>query len=501
MFRKILIANRGEIAVRIIRACRDLGIQSVAIFSDVDRPSLHVRYADEAYWVGPAPASESYLSIQRVLEVARRSGAEAVHPGYGFLSENPAFAEACEAHGLVFIGPSSETLRLTGSKTAARRLAARAGVPIVPGTDRDLSDEEIEKIAPTIGFPLVIKASAGGGGKGMRIVQTPHELPSAVRAARSEGQSSFGDPAIYLEKYISRPRHVEMQILADGKGKVLYLGERECSIQRRHQKVVEEAPSTFVDETLRRRLGEAAIRIAEACGYRNAGTVEFLIDQDRNFYFLEVNARLQVEHPVTEMVTGIDLVKKQILIAAGEGIPYEQQDITLWGHAIECRVYAEDPFHQFLPSPGRITVLRTPGGPGIRNDVGVFEGSEVSIYYDPIIAKLIAWGKDRQEAIQRMRRALREYMILGVQTTIPFHQRVMEDPRFVRGEIDTTYIDQMLEKEERKPDERYRDVALLAGALHLLFKEQKVAPPRAALREERQSLWKLAARQEMLRRR
>ncbi|MBI3989610.1 MAG: acetyl-CoA carboxylase biotin carboxylase subunit, partial [candidate division NC10 bacterium] len=343
---------------------------------------------------------------------------------------------------------------------------------------------------------------AGGGGKGMRIVWDPQEFPSAIRAARSEGHSSFGDPAIYLEKYLFRPRHVEMQILSDGRGKVLYLGERECSIQRRHQKVVEEAPSSFVDERLRQQLGEASVRIANACGYRNAGTVEFLVDQDRNFYFLEVNARLQVEHPVTEMVTGIDLVKKQILIAAGEGIPYRQEDICLRGHAIECRIYAEDPFNAFMPSPGKITVLRSPGGPGIRDDAGVFEGSEVSIYYDPIIAKLIAWGKDREEAIQRMRRALREYMILGVQTTIPFHQQVMEDPRFVRGEIDTTYIDQMLEKDERKGDERYRDVALLAGALHILLKEQKVVSHRPAVsQEERQSLWKLAARQDMLRRR
>ena len=499
MFRKILIANRGEIAVRVIRACRELEIKTVAIYSEADRPSLHVRLADEAYCVGPPPSAQSYLHIERILDVAKASGAEAIHPGYGFLAENPAFASVCEAAGLIFIGPSSQTLTLTGSKTAARRLAQEAGVPTVPGTDRDLSDEEILTSAPSLGFPLVIKASAGGGGKGMRIVTDLNELPSAIRAARSEGQSSFGDPAIYLEKYLARPRHIEMQILADGEGRVLYLGERECSIQRRHQKVIEEAPSPVVDEHLRRRMGEAAVRIAQACGYRNAGTMEFLVDQDKNFYFLEVNARLQVEHPVTEMVTGLDLVKEQIKIAWGEKLTFRQEDLALRGHALECRIYAEDPFNNFMPSPGKITVLRSPGGPGIREDSGVYEGYEVPIYYDPIIAKLIAWGRDRREAIQRMARALREYVILGIRTSIPFHQRVMGDLGFIRGEIDTTYIDRMLAEEEKVGEASHWEVALVAAAIHLSLKEKKTAPP--ALAPAPESRWKLAARQDMLRRR
>ncbi|MEK7367492.1 MAG: acetyl-CoA carboxylase biotin carboxylase subunit, partial [candidate division NC10 bacterium] len=465
MFQKILIANRGEIAVRIIRACRELGIRTVAVFSEADRAATHVRFADQAYAIGPAPSSESYLRIDRILEAARQSGAEAIHPGYGFLAENPAFAAACEEAGLTFIGPSARTLALCGSKTAARRLARQAGVPTVPGTDQDLSDEEVTALAAQIGFPLLIKAAAGGGGKGMRIVREPGDLPSALRAARSEGQSSFGDSAVYLEKYLERPRHIEMQVLADGAGQVIYLGERECSIQRRHQKVVEEAPSPFVDETLRRRLGEAAVAIAAAAGYRNAGTVEFLVDRDRNFYFLEVNARLQVEHPVTEMVTGLDLVKAQIGIAAGGPLPLSQEEVRVRGHALECRIYAEDPFRNFIPSPGRIVTLRRPGGPGVRDDTGVYEGYEVPVHYDPLIAKLITWGESRGEAIQRMRRALQEYTIIGIQTTIPFHRRVMEDPTFLAGEVDTTYVDAMLAAHP-PPTGRNRRAAIIAAALH-----------------------------------
>ncbi len=500
MFQKILIANRGEIAVRIIRACRELGIRTVAVFSEADRAATHVRFADQAYAIGPAPSSESYLRIDRILEAARQSGAEAIHPGYGFLAENPAFAAACEEAGLTFIGPSARTLALCGSKTAARRLARQAGVPTVPGTDQDLSDEEVTALAAQIGFPLLIKAAAGGGGKGMRIVREPGDLPSALRAARSEGQSSFGDSAVYLEKYLERPRHIEMQVLADGAGQVIYLGERECSIQRRHQKVVEEAPSPFVDETLRRRLGEAAVAIAAAAGYRNAGTVEFLVDRDRNFYFLEVNARLQVEHPVTEMVTGLDLVKAQIGIAAGGPLPLSQEEVRVRGHALECRIYAEDPFRNFIPSPGRIVTLRRPGGPGVRDDTGVYEGYEVPVHYDPLIAKLITWGESRGEAIQRMRRALQEYTIIGIQTTIPFHRRVMEDPTFLAGEVDTTYVDAMLAALPPPPG-RNRRAAIIAAALHAYLQDQEAAAARPQGPAAAGSRWLAAARQEALRRR
>jgi len=500
MFQKILIANRGEIAVRVIRACRELGIRTVAVFSEADRAATHVRLADQAYGIGPAPSSESYLRIDRILEAARQSGAEAIHPGYGFLAENPAFAAACEAAGLTFIGPSSRTLALCGSKTAARRLARQANVPTIPGTDQDLSDEEVIARAPTIGFPLLIKAAAGGGGKGMRIVREQGELSSALRAARSEGQSSFGDPAVYLEKYLERPRHIEMQILADGAGQALYLGERECSIQRRHQKVVEEAPSPFVDEALRRNMGEAAVAIVTAAGYRNAGTVEFLVDRDRNFYFLEVNARLQVEHPVTEMVTGLDLVKAQIGIAAGSPLPVRQEEIRLRGHALECRIYAEDPFRNFLPSPGRIVTFRRPGGPGVRDDTGVYEGYDVPVHYDPLIAKLITWGESRAEAIQRMRRALQEYTILGIQTTIPFHRRVMEDPKFLAGEVDTTYVDAMLAALP-PPSDRNRRAAIIAAALHAYLQDQEAAAARPQEAAAAGSRWLHAARQDALRRR
>jgi len=500
MFQKILIANRGEIALRIIRACREMGVRTVAVFSEADRAATHVRFADEAYPIGPAPSSESYLRSDRILEAARQSGAEAIHPGYGFLAENPAFAAACEAAGLTFIGPSARTLALCGSKTAARRLAREANVPTIPGTDRDLSDEEATALAPRIGFPLLIKAAAGGGGKGMRIVRAPADLSSALRAARSEGQSSFGDPAVYLEKYLERPRHIEMQILADGAGHVIYVGERECSIQRRHQKVVEEAPSPFVDEALRRKMGDAAVAIAAAAGYRNAGTVEFLVDRDRNFYFLEVNARLQVEHPVTEMVTGLDLVKAQIGIAAGGSLPVRQEEVRLRGHALECRISAEDPFRNFIPSPGRIAVLRRPGGPGVRDDSGIYEGYEVPVHYDPLIAKLITWGESRAEAIQRMRRALQEYTILGIQTTIPFHRRVMEDPKFLAGEVDTTYVDAMLAALPPPPG-RNRRAAIIAAALHAYLQDQEAAAARPQGPAAAGSRWLAAARQEALRRR
>lgn len=500
MFRKILIANRGEIALRVIRACREMGIRAVAIYSDADRAALHVRKADEAYHVGASPSAESYLRVDRILDIARQSHAEAIHPGYGFLAENPAFAEACEKAGLVFIGPSSETMRLCGSKTASRRLAKQVGVPTIPGTEQDLTDEEILKHAPQIGFPLLIKAAAGGGGKGMRVVRESAEFESAIRAARSEGQSSFGDPAIYVEKYLIRPRHIEMQILADATGHTVYLGERECSLQRRHQKVVEESPSPFMTPELRRQMGESAVALARACGYTNAGTVEFLVDADRHFYFLEVNARLQVEHPVTELTTGMDLVKSQIQIAAGERLPLRQEEIAPRGHAIECRIYAEDPALNFAPFPGKIIRYRSPGGPGIRDDSGVYEGFEVPMYYDPLISKLVAWGKDRPEAISRMRQALQDYLIAGIKTTVSFLLEVMTDPRFLEGDVDTTFVDTFLQRGEGG-EPRHRDVAVVAAALRAYFseKDRQAASPVASAAAG--SAWTRAARHEALRRR
>jgi len=500
MFRKILIANRGEIAIRVIRACREMRIANVAVFSEADRSSLHVRYADEAFCVGPAASAQSYLSMEAILATAKRSGAEAIHPGYGFLAENAEFARRCEAAGVVFIGPPSQAIRAMGSKTSARRLATAAGVPVVPGATEDLSDAEVEARALEIGLPVVIKAAGGGGGKGMRVVQDPAGLASAIRAARSEAQSAFGDSAIYLEKYLIGPRHVEMQILADQQGHTVYLGERECSVQRRHQKVIEEAPSPVVDAALRRRMGEASVRLAQAAGYVNAGTMEFLVDGDRNFFFLEMNTRLQVEHPVTEMVTGLDLVKEQIGIAAGEPLRHRQEELSIRGAAIECRIYAEDPFQNFVPSPGRITGLREPGGAGVRIESGVYEGYEVPVHYDPLIAKLVTWGQDRLEAAHRMRRALMEYTIHGIKTTIPFHQRVMVDPEFLRGEIDTTYIDRRFAGRPHAWDESQRDVALVAAGIHAFLRDQARLSARPARAGAAESPWKLAARQAALRR-
>jgi acetyl-CoA carboxylase biotin carboxylase subunit len=499
MFSKILIANRGEIAVRVIRACREMGIGAVAVYSDADRASLHVRLADEAYLIGPPPSAQSYLNVDRIIETAKTAGAEAIHPGYGFLSENPEFALRCEQERLVFIGPSSQAIRAMGGKTAGRSLAAKAGVPVVPGATRELSDQEVLQAVKEIGLPVVIKAIAGGGGKGMRIVTTEADLAGAIRAARSEASSSFGNPSVYVERYLGGARHIEMQILADGKGHVVYLGERECSLQRRHQKVVEESPSPFVDADLRARMGEAAVKLAKAAGYTNAGTMEFLVDSNRNLYFLELNARLQVEHPVTEMVTGLDLVKEQIRIAVGEPISVRQDDIRLRGHAIECRIYAEDPFNNFMPSPGRIHTLRSPSGPGIRVDSGIYEGCEVPIHYDPIISKLIAWGHDRDEAIRRMRRALGEYVILGVKTSIPFHRRILDDPQVLAGEIHTQFLEGWLAKGMAEAKGNLAEIALVAGALYLHTKKPSV-PVSAGQGGPAESLWKLAARHGALRR-
>ena len=500
MFTKILIANRSEIAVRIIRACRELGITSIAVFSEVDRPSLHVRLADLAYPIGPTPASQSYLNMDAILNAARQSGAEAIHPGYGFLAENAEFALRCEAAGIAFIGPPSSVMQAIGSKTAARRLASTVGVPVVPGTTQDLSDNEVESAARTIGLPVVIKATAGGGGRGMRVVKDEADLPSAIRAARSEAEACFGNSAIYLEKYLAAPRHVEVQILADREGNTIHLGERECSIQRRHQKVIEEAPSPIVDPSLRQRMGDAAVRLAKAAKYVNAGTMEFLVDGDRNFFFLEANTRLQVEHPVTEMVTGLDLVKEQIAVAAGESLRLRQEDVVIRGSAIECRIYAEDPFRNFIPSPGRITGLRRPGGPGVRIDSGVDEGYEVTGHYDSLIAKLITWGQDRREAVQRMRRALTEYCVHGIKTTTPFHRRVMADEDFLRGDIDTTFIDRRFPGRPHAWDESKREVGVVAAAIHAFLREQARPSPAATGTGQPASLWALAARQAGLRR-
>ncbi len=465
LFKKILIANRSEIAVRIIRACREMGIGAVAVYSDIDRDSLHVRLAQEAYHIGPSPASESYLNIEKIIEVAKKAGCQAIHPGYGFLAENSQFAKRCEEEGIVFIGPPREAIEAMGSKTVARQTAMKAGAPLIPGTLEPLSDEEIVAKAKEIGFPVMLKAVSGGGGKGMRLVHSEDEIESAVRMARSEAGSAFSDDSLYLEKYIENPRHVEMQILVDRQGNGVYLGERECSIQRRHQKVIEETPAMMLTPELRKKMGETALKVAAAAGYYSAGTVEFLMDANNNFYFLEVNTRLQVEHPVTEMVTGIDIVKEMIRIAAGEPLSISQEDVQPKGAAIECRIYAEDPHNNFMPSPGTITGLRLPGGPGVRVDLGVFEGAQVPLEYDPIIAKLIVWGKDRHEAVERARRALDEFMVKGVKTTLPFHRRVMENPIFLSGEFDTTFIDTIFKKLDEERENRYQDLAIAVAAI------------------------------------
>ena len=447
MFKKILIANRGEIAVRVIRACREMGIATVAVYSDVDRAALHVRKSDEAYPIGPAPAGESYLRMDKILDVAKRSGAEAIHPGYGFLSENAKFAQACADAGVKFIGPTPHSMKLMGSKTSARQEMEKAGVPFVPGTSRGLaSPEEGEEVAERIGYPVMLKAAAGGGGKGMRLVHTHRELHASFASAQSEAQRSFGDSEVYIEKAIVNPRHIEMQVLADEYGNTVWLGERECSIQRRHQKVLEEAPSPMVDPDMRWCMGEVAVKAAQAANYTNAGTVEFLVDRQKNFYFLEMNTRLQVEHPVTELTTGLDLVHLQIRIAAGEKLPFAQSDVAIRGHAIECRIYAEDPDNNYFPSPGKITVLLSPSGPGIRRDSGMYEGWNVPMDYDPLLGKLIGYGTDRQQAIMRLQRALYEYFVAGIKTNISLFQRILCDADFQAGKLDTGYLDRLLAK-------------------------------------------------------
>jgi acetyl-CoA carboxylase, biotin carboxylase subunit len=463
--KKLLVANRGEIAVRVIRACREAGIATVAVFSEADREALHVQMADEAYAIGPAPATESYLVIDRLVQTARRAGADAVHPGYGFLSENAAFAEACAAAGLTFVGPPAAAMRQMGSKTAARTLARELGVPMVPGTlEVVASDAEAARIAGEIGYPVMLKAAMGGGGKGMRLVRRDADLAEALRAARAEAGAAFGDAAVYLERAIAEPRHVEIQILADTHGHVIHLGERECSIQRRHQKLIEECPSPLLDAALRARMGDAACRLARAAGYVNAGTVEFLVDPERNFYFLEMNARLQVEHPVTEMVTGVDLVREQLRIAAGEKLTLTQADVRWRGWAIECRVNAEDPFVGWLPSPGTITGLRAPSGPWVRDDSGAYEGYTIPRFYDTLLSKLIVWGADRAAACDRMARALAEYRVVGVRTTIPALTRIVAHPDFRAGRLSTAFLERVL-PDLRPNDGRFASVAVIAAVL------------------------------------
>ncbi len=496
-FDKLLVANRGEIAVRIIRACHELGIKTVAIYSDADRNAPHVRYADEAYHIGPPAARDSYLRVDKLIDVAQRSGAQAVHPGYGFLAERAAFAQACLDANLVFVGPSAQSIETMGDKQAARQTVKAAGVPIVPGTEPGLNDEELITAAAQVGFPLLVKAVAGGGGKGMRPVHDPAQLPNALAAARREAEAAFGDGGIYLERMITEGRHIEIQVLADMHGNYIHLGERECSLQRRHQKVIEEAPSFVVDEELRQRMGAIAVAAARSVDYVNAGTVEFLMDRDKNFYFLEMNTRVQVEHPVTELVTGVDIVQEQLRIARGRKLRYTQSDIKMSGWAIECRINAEDPYNNYLPSTGTITTIRLPTGPGVRVDSGVYPGYEVTPYYDSMISKLVCYGETRGEAVLRMRRALEEYRIMGVKTNIPFHQHMMDSHRFLSGQFDTKFVEERFSMSEREEHETLEAAILATVVAHLQSQQasQIVAPG-----ERDTSNWKWLSRWERLHR-
>ncbi|MBI4459930.1 MAG: acetyl-CoA carboxylase biotin carboxylase subunit [Acidobacteria bacterium] len=508
MFRKILIANRGEIAVRVIRACREMGIRAVAVFSAVDRASLHVLKAEEAYPIGPAPATESYLAVDKIIAAARQSGAEAIHPGYGFLAENPELAGACEDAGLTYIGPSAAAMELMGSKTRSRQAMQAAGVPVVPGTTAPVETlEEALRVADSLGYPVMVKAAAGGGGKGLRQAAAPEEMPAAFRDARSEAANAFGDSEIYIEKYLERPRHIEVQVLGDLQGNLVYLGERECSIQRRHQKVLEECPSLLVDAAMRQQMGETAVRAARAAGYSNAGTVEFLVDAQRNFFFLEMNTRLQVEHPITELVTGIDLVEQQIRIAAGGSLPFRQEEISMRGAAMECRVFAEDPARSFFPCPGLIRALEVPSGPGVRDDSGVYAGWSVPVEYDPLISKLCVWGATRQEVMARMRRALDEYHVDGIRTNLSLFQTILRFPDFLEGRLDTSLLDRLLAHEAQFGpffSEVFRETLdsdrLRAAALAAVFHERAPAKNAQGSGEHPQpSRWKLAGRRRLLR--
>ena len=498
MFKKILIANRGEIAVRVIRSCRELNIPTVAVYSDADRHSLHVRYADEAYRLGPPKASESYLRADKIIQIALDNGVDAIHPGYGFLAERADFSAACQDNGITFIGPKPSSIAAMGDKQVARDTVKKAGVPLVPGTEGqgDLPGDELLELAPGIGFPLLIKPSAGGGGKGMREVQNIEEMPGLLAASRREAESSFGDGNIYLEKLIQGARHIEFQILADQHGNVIHLGERECSIQRRHQKLLEEAPSPFLgdDQDLRNQMGSVAVQAARAVDYINAGTIEFLVDKDKNYYFLEMNTRLQVEHPVTEAVTGIDIVKEQIRIAAGKPLQLKQEDITFKGWAMECRINAEDPFRGFMPSTGLITQSLLPAGPGIRIDTGVYSGFEISPYYDALISKLIVHEETREDTITRMKRALEEYRVIGIRTNIPFHQALLVNPDFLAGEFDTQFVqDGSLPESTTEQDQSLPEIAALSAVLatHKLTQQSAVIVQRG---KRDTSNWKWAGR-------
>ncbi len=494
--KKILVANRGEIAIRVLRACKELGIPTVTVYSEADRKALHTRYADEAYEIGPGHPTESYLRIDKIIEVAKKSGADAIHPGYGFLAENIYFAEACEKEGIIFIGPNSKAMKLLGDKIEAKKTMSKAGIPVIPGTEGGVTDiKEAMEVVRKIGLPVLIKAAGGGGGKGMRIVKREDELESCIKQAMSEAKSAFGNPTVFIEKYLESPRHIEFQILADNYGNVIHLFERECSIQRRYQKLIEESPSPIMTEELRKKMGEAACKAVKASGYTNAGTVEFLVDKDRNFYFLEMNTRLQVEHPVTELVTGIDIVKEQIKIASGEKLSINQEDVKLHGAAIECRITAEDPDNDFMPAVGKeITELVEPGGPGVRVESGIFAGLHIPIFYDPLIAKLLVWAPTREEAIARMRRALAEYKIGGIKTIIPFHQRVMENPYFIKGEYDTSFVEKMYSARSEKKN---HDIAAIAAVIaQTISKEKRIARPQ---KEGTYNLWKLVGRRMAMR--
>ncbi len=502
MFNKVLVANRGEIAVRIIRACRELGIDTVAVFSEADRRGLHVRFADEAYLLGPAPSRDSYLRADKIMDIARKANVDAIHPGYGFLAERESFSAMCEEAGIAFIGPKPSAIAAMGDKAEARATVIKAGVPVVPGTEDvgNMTDDELLAKAAEIGFPLLIKATAGGGGKGMREVTSLEEMPTLLASARREAESAFGDGNVYLEKLIIDARHIEIQILADKHGNVIHLGERECSLQRRHQKLLEEALSSALDDELRAKMGALAVKAAKSVDYVNAGTIEFLLDKNKNFFFLEMNTRLQVEHPVTEMVTGIDIVKEQLRIARGRPLSYTQDEVQFNGHAIECRVNAEDPYNNFMPSTGRITHSLLPTGPGVRVDTGVYPGFEITPFYDPMIAKLIVWGETRAQAILRMRRALEEYRIVGVRTNIPFHQTMMDSHRFMGGQYDTRFVEERFSMEDA--EENRQDFSEVAAILATLVEhhETEVSSQFVQRNERDASNWKWVSRWERMHR-
>lgn len=492
MFRKILIANRGEIALRVIRACKELGIRSVAVFSEADRWANYVAQADEAYLLGPAPSRESYLRMDRILEVARKSGAQAIHPGYGFLSEKAEFSRACRKEKIRFIGPPPEAMEALGNKIAARKQAQKLKLPVVPGISGQVDEAQVLAFGREHGFPILLKAAGGGGGKGLRVVREPKEVPRALREAASEAGAAFGNSEVFVEKYVARPRHVEIQIFGDSRGRVIHLGERECSIQRRHQKLVEESPSLAVDAALREKMGATAVRIAKSVGYRNAGTCEFLLDADGRYYFLEVNSRLQVEHPVTEMVTGLDLVKMQLAVAAGEALPVKQEDVVPRGHAIEVRVCTEDPFSNFAPATGEVSAARFPHGPFVRVDSDLVRRTPITVYYDSLVAKIITWAGTRAEAVERMLRALRECKIVGVQTTIPFHLQLFQDRRFRAGRFHTKFIDEEFAFKDAKAA-HHEEAAILAAAIEY-FRRERVTPKYASPRPL--SAWRMAWRDE-----